>query len=337
MPAIRQRLVDLLAMGRVANVPSVLCNTFLGAVLAWWLSDAFDPFRHLPYAPNLVGPLLAALCFYLGGCFLNDWHDVAWDREHRPERAIPAGRSTPLGVGILAFSLLGAGLALSFLQGLAVGIVGLGILTAIAIYTLIHKRSAWGVLPMGLCRALLYPLGFLAQPDPVAYGHRWPSIGLPSLETETKIAVLTLLGLGLLSYIAGLSLFARHESKGTLRGNTRLLAFCLLALPLLTHSCIWVPRYPLMVLLGMAPFASLLLLPLLRSAASTEKRIGLLLASIPLVDFICLPALAESLSIDSNWIDSAGSHLLTSPFLLCAVPLVAYLLARLLQRLAPAS
>ena len=340
MPTARQRLVDLLAMGRIANVPSVLSNTFLGAGLAWSLSNAFNHHKYLPYTPNLAGPLLAALCFYLGGCFLNDWHDVAWDREHRPERAIPSGRSSRMSIGILAFALLGAGLALSFLQGWPVGVVGLGILSSIIIYTFIHKRSAWGVVPMGLCRALLYPLGLLAQPAPIKIpqgGSFWFHLSL--FETETKIVVLVLLGAGLLSYIAGLSLFARHESRGTLRGNTRLLAFCLLCLPLLTHSCMWVPEHPVMALLGIAPFLLLLLVPLFRARSSVTRRIGLLLASIPLVDFIFMPALAQSISMDASWSwgGAVGAHPLASPALLCAIPFAAYILSRLLQRVAPAS
>ena len=338
MTTARQRLVDLLATGRVANLPSVLSNTFLGAVLAWWLSDAFDLDKNLPYSPSLLQPLLTAACFYLGGCFLNDWHDAGWDRQHRPERAIPSGRSARMTIGAVAASLLGAGLALSFLSGWPSGVVGLCILTTIIVYTIIHKRSAWGVLAMGLCRALLYPLGCLSQPTPTEVPGSYVFVHLTLFETESKIVILGILGAGLLSYIAGLSLIARHEAGGSsVRGNTRLLAFCLLCLPLLTHTCIWAHSQAFMTLLGILPFTILLLLPLFRSAGSSTRRVGLLLASISLIDFICIPALAQSISMSTHLGAHPADHPLTSIHLLCAVPLVAYVLSRLLQRLAPAS
>ena len=353
MPAAKQRFLDLLATGRVANLPSVLSNTFLGAILAWWLSDAFDLDQHLPYSPSLLAPLLTAVCFYLGGCFLNDWHDAGWDRRHRPERAIPSGRTARMTVGAIAFSLLGAGLALGFLAGWATGVLGLCILLTIAIYTIVHKRSAWAVLVMGLCRALLYPLGFLAQPEPVNLPASYPPFHFSLFEAETKIVLLVVLGVGLLSYVAGLSLIARHEATGAaLRGNTRLLAFCLICLPLLTHTCIWASGQPLTIFAGILPFACLLLLPLLRPtstttrrvslllSSSTTRRVDLLLASIPLIDFIAIPALAQAISLSAHLSTHTihpAHHPLASIHLLCAIPLAAYILARLLQRVAPAT
>ena len=42
MPAtIRQRLIDLLAIGRVANLPTVWSNVIVGFLLAWSTADVF--------------------------------------------------------------------------------------------------------------------------------------------------------------------------------------------------------------------------------------------------------------------------------------------------------
>jgi hypothetical protein len=62
----RQKVIDLLAMSRFANLPTVWSNGLLGVLIGW---SAFPDQAHLcPICVTLSGISLSFL--YLGGCFL---------------------------------------------------------------------------------------------------------------------------------------------------------------------------------------------------------------------------------------------------------------------------
>ncbi len=84
---------DALVLGRVSNLPTVWTNTLAGVVLAGGT-----------VGDTRVAVLLVAfsLC-YVAGMFLNDAFDREFDREHRSERPIPAGRVTATVVFSLGF------------------------------------------------------------------------------------------------------------------------------------------------------------------------------------------------------------------------------------------
>ncbi|MDP6208922.1 MAG: hypothetical protein QGG01_11470, partial [Roseibacillus sp.] len=95
-----QRFLDLLAIGRVANLPTVWSNTLVGFLLAWTIDDLEIPFEAgLQRLPLL---LIGVTSAYLFGTFLNDWKDADFDGEHRPERAIPSGRWSRPAIGWMA-------------------------------------------------------------------------------------------------------------------------------------------------------------------------------------------------------------------------------------------
>lgn len=327
-----QRFIDLLAMGRVANVPTVLCNVFVGCLLGaimWKGQHSFLPDDSLN--PSLILPLLSGACLYLGGCFLNDWSDSNWDRKHRPERAIPSGRIEPKTVLKIAAAFLAAGLAFAFAARMWALIPAAGIFAAILVYTLYHKQSPLSIIPMGLCRGLLYSLGFVSQAIPESMFEIGPfSKTLPFWSFLPDIAlILVSLSLGLLAYIAGLSLAARFESRGQLIGNAKFLALCLLFAPILTHTWFW-------IILGPSPYSYIgaiifwiLLLPVVTYVRTrgVGPFVSALLAVIPLVDFIVLVPLSQYI----------GNFSTISPATILAVPFIAIISAFALQRLAPAT
>ncbi|HEX7262211.1 MAG TPA: UbiA family prenyltransferase, partial [Luteolibacter sp.] len=142
----------LLSTARVANIPSVMSNVWLGVMLGLVHGMVHVTASLWQKAGFLA---VAAVLLYVGGNFFNDWMDRKWDARHRPERALPRGLFAPGLYAGLAAGLIGAGVTLAFVAGLRSGMVALGIAVAIVIYTLAHKRTAWAVVPMGICRGLL--------------------------------------------------------------------------------------------------------------------------------------------------------------------------------------
>ena len=77
MKALRAWLI----LGRVSNLPTVWTNV----LVAWLLSGgAFT------WSAALSWMLAGASLLYVGGTTLNDFFDVAFDREFRKERPIPS-------------------------------------------------------------------------------------------------------------------------------------------------------------------------------------------------------------------------------------------------------
>jgi UbiA prenyltransferase family len=295
----------LLATARVANIPSVVSNVWCGMALAlvWRDSPVID-------GSIIILIPLAGVLLYVSGNFLNDWHDRDWDASHRPERALPGGLWKP-GVYLQAAILLGTGgIALALAAGPRPATVAAIIGVLVMIYTLVHKRSVWSVLPMGLCRASLPLMGALAV-LPLAEGLR-----------VSFVPALALLG-----YIAGLSLEARNESlaaQGTKPGGIRPLWLMGCAVPL---SLLWaMPSLnPWQPLVALVPFAGWLCLCGTRWRRPVPRLVSSLLAGIPLVDWVFLLPLG---------LVAPGDALGVS---MIAVPPLAMACALLLQRLAPAT
>jgi hypothetical protein len=252
----------LAATGRLANLPSLVSNISLGLILGY---------------PGLTQwsaalALLAGGSLYLYGGFLNDWADRGWDTRHRPERALPSGLFTArayLAVG-LTFALLG--LAAAALTGLAALTIAAGIAASIGIYTWLHKKSAWSVVPMGLCRGMLPALGLAAT-------------GVPGMWPAALIA-----GGGLMAHVAGISWLARGESRPAP-------AAMYVKSPWFFTCCIFLMSAAGLFHLQLSPFDCLIALApyvlwtgysVTRRGLATATRVSLLLAGIPLVDWILL-------------------------------------------------
>ncbi|MFK7850094.1 MAG: UbiA family prenyltransferase [Akkermansiaceae bacterium] len=299
------KIYALLATARIANVPSVLSNLGVGVFLGWVSSESDFAW------PWLLS--VAAVMFYVGGNFLNDWADCEWDRENRPERALPRGMFPK---GFYLAKALGSfigGLALTIPYGVGALGVAVVLVVLICLYTKIHKLTPFSVIPMGLCRACLPVLGFLGVRDDIA-----PQVLYPSA--------------ALLIYIIALSVSARWESKGDIPPEKKLLARGALiasglvaaALPLLTN--------PVLGWIGLVPFAVWLWLSLTKYRSPVPAHVSALLAGIPLIDWIAL--LPVALMLYGHDRVMAGE-----PAFLMAVflPPVSFVAGRALQRVAPAT
>ena len=325
------RLRSLLATLRIANAPSVVSNVWLGFMLGWLtLSDFSNPSQMEWGKGALI--CLAGLLLYFSGNLANDWFDRNWDARMRPERALPSGLFRPTAYLTTAIVLASLGILLAFFLNPMSGYTALVIVTSIAIYTYFHKRAIWAVIPMGLCRAGLYFLGYfvswltLDQLESIGYA-AWP-YAIKKLETPA------ILGVGLFSYIAGLSLSARYEGMAAAPQGPKVISLAMLILPIPAMSSSFMGRDPLFGVIGMIPFAAWLALCLTRFKKPIPRYVSALLAGIPLVDFIAAAPIAlglDRLAIQQNLSDLP--HLMV----LLILPLVAFVLGRALQKLAPAT
>ncbi|MBH54216.1 MAG: hypothetical protein CMI18_07700 [Opitutaceae bacterium] len=134
-----------LTLGRISNLSTVWAN----GLCAWILGGGGE-------ASVLLILLGALSLIYVGGMYLNDYCDVRFDKELRPERPIPTGKVSRNSVLIvtLVFFAAGIGSAISInsfsalFAGILVGIV--------VLYNLVHKYTVLGVPLMAACRTGVY-------------------------------------------------------------------------------------------------------------------------------------------------------------------------------------
>ena len=298
------RLRSLAASARLANVPSVASNVCVGAGIALMTgADASTTTRHLAFV------IPAGICLYLAGNFLNDWSDREWDARHRPERALPRGLFKP-GIYLTtaaAFALLGLGLAAAANpKSLPVAVA---IMAFVLIYTAVHKRSAWSVIPMGMCRALLPALGFFGCAG---------NAGASGLSSSAAT------GLALFCYIAGLSLSARHDARLSWAPG----ALIALAGTTVAGSALAVSADITGLIVALAVFAVWMLFCSRRFRKTVSSRVSCLLAGIPLVDWIFILPVGMAME---------QTRAITVVHGLIWAPPLAFLAGIALQRLAPAT
>ena len=298
---------DLLAAGRTSNLPTVWSNVLLGALVSYFS-------KGIPVQIDQWIPLLTALftgtCLYTAGCFYNDYYDHDWDAKHKPERAIPSGRLSPPLLYFLIHLLLISSMAGALSIGISALFTTVFISAAILVYTRIHKKTVLGVLPMGLCRAGLYILGFASVHD--ATVSDIASVGyIIEIILLGKLTPVFIPALGLASYIAGLTLIARSEATNALPKWAKWFGYTLLAIPFFTH--LESPLYGI-ILATLLVFLHLTL---------KEKGVGSFVSNA--LSGICLVDLMLALAITE------------AKLLYGMVFLTLYFLARLLQRIAPAT
>lgn len=187
--AVRQRgaVGVWLDLARAGNFPSVWSNALAALVLSAPVAGAW------PSPSWLVLSLLAGSLAYAGGTTLNDVADAAFDRRHRPERAIPQGwisRGTAAWVG---GGQLALGLGLLLFAG-ASPLAAAGLATVIVLYDWLHKRWAGSVVLMAGCRVML-------------------AVTLATLPGQVMRPAFAAWLVGLFVYIVVLSLLARREYK----------------------------------------------------------------------------------------------------------------------------
>ena len=284
----------LLATIRTPNIPSVACNVLTGILLASIAAPI--------HIPNAITAITSGILLYLAGNLLNDWHDRDWDALHRPERALPKNIFKPSSYLTLAIACCLAALAsiAAHPRSLAIAAIILGL---ILIYTKSHKSSAWAIIPMGLCRALLPVLGYFV------------------CSHQAVTPNLILISAALLIHTCELSLVARSESKPS---RLFLCAYPLVVATacLATHinnSSDWIKLWPAALPYLLWTFLALILL---RRSAFTG--VSMLLAGIPLVDLTFL-------------IPFAMGPLPSLPWLALCAPPVAFILGKSLQKIVPAT
>jgi len=181
MPS-RVHLRSLLVLGRVSNLPTVWSNC-----LAAWLLNGGDLTAHF------ILLSVAATLLYTGGMFLNDAFDAEFDRRHRSERPIPAGKISVRTVWLFGSSLLVTGWLLILPLGSRTALVALLLGVTILAYDAIHKRTTLAPLLMAACRLLLYFVAASATQRSVNDAVLWHALALAA-------------------YVTGLSYFARGET-----------------------------------------------------------------------------------------------------------------------------
>jgi len=192
-----------LELSRGANLPTVWSNVLIG----WLITASFGAPMDASTPVALGALLLGASLLYTGGMFLNDACDVEWDKVHRPERPIPSGRLSPGAVRLAAAGCLAAGSTLILWAARPAAFRETGVLlglllAAILAYSRWHKGNPLAPLLMGLCRALLPLLGFLAL----------ETVCSPSGQCPVRLALTHASAVGL--YTVSISLLARHEATG---------------------------------------------------------------------------------------------------------------------------
>lgn len=280
----RQKVIDLLAMSRFANLPTVWSNGILGALVGF---GSFHQVGHVcPICLTLIGISLS--CLYLGGCFFNDWHDFDFDQKTRPDRPIPSGRWPRQTILIFALVLMGAGLALSAFVTPVSGLFAAGIIICILAYTKWHKVHPASFFFMAGARALIYPtaaFSFLS----------WEQF--TSL-TPQSWAFFPVLALGLGGYILGISLTARAEtSKDPVSDAQKIFPILCLCSPILFFSGPLLAQSPPAALPPLALFIAILafIVRRLRATHDVGQFVSRALAAIPLVDFLVVFFIAPHL------------------------------------------
>lgn len=313
------KIYALLATARVANVPSVVSNVWVGVALGSIMT--FYANERTPSESWISGGFLAVagVLLYIGGNFFNDWMDRGWDEEHRSERALPSGLFPPRIYASLAVCLMGAGVALAGAVNLRSCLVAGGIVFWIIVYTVWHKRSAWAVLPMGMCRALLPIMGYLAL--------------LPKVDSIDTVLMIGPVACGLFAYIMGLSLSARYESMANPPMRVAVMSRGLLLITAVSlamgNRIFFLDR--LTSIWGALAYLTWTGFCLRFWRNPVPKLVSGLLAGIPLVDWMVLLPVAMTYMHDSR--EGAKSLAVAS----LIIPPLAFISALLLQRLAPAT
>ena len=280
-------LRTLLVLGRVSNLPTVWSNCLAGWLLGG--GGEWDRFAWLCTGATLV---------YVGGMFLNDAFDAAFDRQHRRERPIPSGAISREAVWLLSALLLAGGTGMLVWLGREPAILALQLLVCVVLYDAFHKSLDWSPVLMAACR-------FFLLLTAAATGAR----GVDGLSLWSATA------LG--CYIIGLSYLARRESAP---GLIRYWPLVLLAAPLVLAFIVNDGYFREKALLASA-IVALWALRCLRptfwqSPPDIGKTVSGLLAGICLVDLLAVANQPPQVSVG---------------FLVC------FVLALLRQRFVPAT
>jgi 4-hydroxybenzoate polyprenyltransferase len=203
---LKSRLRAFLELLRLPNVFTALADVAMGFLFT---HDSAQP------AAQFTLLALASCSLYLAGMVLNDYFDRDIDSHERPERPIPSGRITVGFARNLGWTLLATGVVAGWAAGVVTGTARSGIVASVlavsvVLYDSVLKRTPLGPLAMGSCRLLNVLLGMSAAG-----------------ESFQPIHWVVALGIG--TYIAGVTWFARTEATESHRGPLALALLVMLA------------------------------------------------------------------------------------------------------------
>ena len=316
------KLSAALDTSRVANLPSVISNVWLGVAIGTIYEQGFPSSGNIVLWSVFLRLSVAGAMLYIAGNFLNDWADQEWDKEHRSERALPRGLFSSNSYAWVSALLTLSGIAMAWTVSRTSACAASVIVVCIGLYTYGHKRCLWAVIPMGLCRALLPLLGIFAFTNL-----------LSSKCIHHGLLVLSICAsLGIFCYIVGLTLAARYESTSEPPIWISLVARgLLLVTPILLawgNKGLFIDQK--LIIAGTLPYLLWTSLCLRFRRRPVKRFISGLLAGIPFVDWAILLPLALALSATSSgW----GPF----PILCTTIPPLAFLASLLLQRFTPAT
>jgi len=206
--------------------------------------------------------------------------------------------------------------AVSAMASPATLLVSIAVTAFVILYTWLHKRSAWSVIPMALCRALLPVLGFCAA---TSHWYRVEWLYVPSAM--------------LFAYLIMLSLRARSESKAT--NDSKLTAITIVGflIPPALLATQWGKSDFWMMGLGLSLIAAIPYLiwtglSITRFRFPVSRQVSALLAGIPLLDAMFL---LPFLMLGHVFVNNPQSLILSW------IWLPAFITGRLLQRFVPAT
>lgn len=279
-----------LVLGRISNLSTVWTN----GLCAWILGGGGSP--------TVLTGLLAGISFiYIGGMYLNDYIDVKFDEQFRPERPIPSGKISRSTVLMATVGFFFAGLGLLLWMEIRTLEFALILISLVVLYNIIHKHTIAGVPVMAACRTAVYLVVAMATPE-----------GL----------VPTIWGAGILMffYVLGITALARTESTDV---KTSAVGYAFLLVPMVGTLYLAGPSFEHLFLLSYCLAALWVAWTFSNARKSGKfilgKTIGPLLAGICLIDLAILNSM----------------HLVNFP--LMGLFLGFFLLAILAQRFVPAT
>jgi 4-hydroxybenzoate polyprenyltransferase len=141
-------LRTLLVLCRLEGLPTVASNCLAG----WWLGGGGNTDR-LPFL------FAGAFVMYLGGAFLNDAFDSAFDQQHRRTRPIPSGMADAKLVFRLGWLYLALGVGCFAWVSSVCGGLGLALSLFIIAHSALHRVVTFSPVFLGICRFFLYVIG----------------------------------------------------------------------------------------------------------------------------------------------------------------------------------
>tara|TARA_Y100001934_G_scaffold36490_2_gene42033 strand:- start:62 stop:970 length:909 start_codon:yes stop_codon:yes gene_type:complete len=276
----------LLVLGRVSNLPSIWSNCLCG----WLIGVGYAGLDTIVDWTMLLCLCIGATAIYLGGMYLNDACDVAFDRNFRKERPIPSGAISESAVWKIGIGLLAAGVGLLSLQGGTTALLTLALFNCVLVYNFLHKKIKWSPVLIATCRFLLILVGasfayVTTNPEDSFFAHQ-----------NSGLATWTALVLG--SYIVGLSWLAKVESEP---GVVRYWPCLLLFLPMLLAFLVNPGGADRKDAMYVSAILGLWIIRCMRYTFWGEKRdigktVGGLLAGISLVDLLAVPLVNTELA-----------------------------------------